>query len=260
MVVAFAGTFIFVSRISAVLYFFEAVFAGKISSVMAASGFCRAFNFLVRWLVARDTSLNVHVSSVNSMVVLSFASVSIRRIILDESSRNPTALVVNCLRLALMEALGRSVSYLAHFMLIAKDMKHMNSMTLCDLVDVHTRVKRHVDGILAFLFVDQFVEIFVSVMITTQDLSAPIWSYIRVWMSEEAWDARFSFILLEGATQVGVEFLVDLLIWRLCFHRLGWDLPHVTRSVLLNKTVAGFTMGLMLMHSLNFFPNCMNCR
>ena len=58
---------------------------------------------------------------------------------------------------------------------------------------------------------------------------------------------------------MGVEFLVDLLIWRLCFHRLAWDLPQVTRRILFKKPVAVFTIGLMLIHSLNFFPNCMTC-
>jgi len=41
---------------------------------------------------------------------------------------------------------------------------------------LHTAVQRSVDGITLYMFVDQFVEIFVFVMITSQDMSAPIWS------------------------------------------------------------------------------------
>ena len=59
---------------------------------------------------------------------------------------------------------------------------------------------------------------------------------------------------------MGVEFLVDLLIWHLCFRRLAWNLPQVTRRVLFKKSVAAFTMGLMLTHAVNFLPNCMSCR
>jgi len=125
---------------------------------------------------------------------------------------------------------------------------------------LHTTVQRRVDGITSYMFVDQFVEIFVFIMITSQDLSAPIWSHILVWRSVEAWGTRFPLILAEGAIQLGVEFLVDVLIWRLCFRWLAWDLPQITRRVLFHRPVAVFTMGLMLMHSLNFFPTCITCR
>ena len=52
----------------------------------------------------------------------------------------------------------------------------------------------------------------------------------------------------------GRRIPVDLLIWHLCFRRLSWNLPQVTRRVLFKKPVAVFTMGLMLTHVVNFLP------
>ena len=69
VVVAVAGTFPFVARTTAVLYIFEALFESRIFSVVAASGLSRGLNFLVRWLVNRDTSLPVHIVFHASAVV-----------------------------------------------------------------------------------------------------------------------------------------------------------------------------------------------
>lgn len=253
MVVAVAGTFPFVSRIREVLSFFEALSESRIFSVVAASGLCRGLNFLVRWLVNRDKSLPVHVANVLSMLLLTYVSVTIRRIILYQS-QSLSALLVNCLTLASVEVVSRSLTYFGQIITLGFRMQHLNTRTLGELVDLHTAVQRSVDGITLYMFVDQFVEIFVFVMITSQDMSAPIWSSFRVWRSVEAWDARIPFIFAEGAIQMGVEFLVDLLIWHLCFRRLAWNLPQVTRRVLFKKPVAVFTMGLMLTHVVNFLP------
>ena len=259
MVAALAGTAAFCWRITTMLYSFHALSVDKVSSIMAASCVCRGLNVLVRWLVACDTSLPVHVANVLSLLLLSYASLAIRRIILDESNQNPSTLLVNCLKLASVEVVGRSVSYCLHIGVLGMHMQHLNTLTLGQLVDLSIAVQRRVDGISSHMLVDQFVEIFVFVMITSQDLSAPFWSYIRVWKSADAWGARLPFILAEGAIQMGVEFAVDLVIWRLCFSWLDWDFPHVIRRVLLTKPAAVLTMGLMLMHSLNFFPNCLKC-
>ena len=254
MVVAVAGTFPFVSRIREVLSFFEALSESRIFSVVAASGLCRGLNFLVRWLVNRDKSLPVHVANVLSMLLLTYdVSVTIRRIILYQS-QSLSALLVNCLTLASVEVVSRSLTYFGQIITLGFRMQHLNTRTLGELVDLHTAVQRSVDGITLYMFVDQFVEIFVFVMITSQDMSAPIWSSFRVWRSVEAWDARIPFIFAEGAIQMGVEFLVDLLTWHLCFRRLAWNLPRVTRRVLFKKPVAVFTMGLMLTHVVNFLP------
>ena len=260
VVVAMVGTAAVIWRIASLLYFFEALFASKVSSVMAASCFFRIINFFGRWLVNRDTSLPVHVANMLSLLLLSFAFVAMRRIILDASNQNPLVLLVNCLKLASVEVVSRSLAYSMHIIMISCDMQNLNGLTLVGLVDLHTAVQRRVDGITSYMFVDQFVEIFVFILITSQDLSAPIWSHIRVWRSVEAWSARFPSILAEGAVQMSVEFLVDLLIWRLCFQRLAWDMPQITRRIFHKpRSVAVFTMGLMLMHSLNFFPTCITC-
>ena len=187
------------------------------------------------------------------MLLLSYVSVTIRKIILYQS-QNLSALLVNCLTLASVEVVSRSLTYSCQIIMLGFRMQHLNTRTLGELVDLHTAVQRSVDGITSYMFVDQFVEIFVFVMITSQDMSAPIWSSFRVWRSVEAWDARIPFIFAEGAIQMGVEFLVDLLTWHLCFRRLAWNLPRVTRRVLFKKPVAVFTMGLMLTHVVNFLP------
>jgi hypothetical protein len=175
VVVAVAGTFTFVARITAVLSIFEALFDSRISSVVAASGSSRGLNFLVRWLVNRDTSLPVHVANVLSMLLLSYVSVTIRKTILDQS-QSLSALLVNCLILASAEVVSRSLTYSCQIIRLGFRMQHLNTRTLGELVDLHTAVQRSVDGITLYMFVDQFVEIFVFVMITSQDMSAPIWS------------------------------------------------------------------------------------
>ena len=137
---------------------------------------------------------------------MTYVSVTIRKIILYQS-QNLSALLVNCLTLASVEVVSRSLTYSCQIIMLGFRMQHLNTRTLGELVDLHTAVQRSVDGITLYMFVDQFVEIFVFVMITSQDMSAPIWSSFRVWRSVEAWDARIPFIFAEGAIQMGVEFL-----------------------------------------------------
>lgn len=259
VLVALAGTAAVTSRISTILWFFGEAFAGKVEAALAASTLCRALNFLVRCLITRDGSLPVHAVNVVSMILLSFSSVAIRRVILAESMQNPLVLLASCLKLALLEVLVRSISYAAMIMAIGWKMQGLNTLTLGGLADVHTRVQHDVDGLTTYMLVDQFIEVFVFVMITTQELTAPIWSLYRVWLSVEAYSSRGPHILLEGVIQMSVEFCVDYLVWRACFHRLAWDLPHIIRRVVFKKPVAVFTMSMMLMHSLNFFPFCMEC-
>jgi hypothetical protein len=134
-VVAVAGTFTFLARITAVLYFFEALFESRISSVVAASGLCRGLNFLVRWLVNRDTSLPVHIANVFSMLLLSYVSVTIRKIILYQS-QNLSALLVNCLTLASVEVVSRSLTYSCQIIMLGFRMQHLNTRTLGELVDL----------------------------------------------------------------------------------------------------------------------------
>ena len=256
---ALAGTAAVTWQISTILWFFADTFAGKVDAVLAASALCRGLNFLVRGLITQDGSLPVHAVNVVSMILLSFTSVAIRRIILAQSIQNPLVLLVSCLKLASLELLGRSISYAAMIMMIGWKMQGLNTLTLGGLADVHTRVQHDVDGLTTYMLVDQFIEVFVFVMITTQELTAPIWSLFRVWLSVEAYSSRGPYILLEGVIQMGVEFCVDYLVWRACFHRLAWDLPHIIRRVVFKKPVAVFTMSMMLMHSLNFFPFCMEC-
>ena len=259
MAVALAASWVFIWYLSDIMSRLEALFAGKVSSALALSCLSRMLCFCVRALINLDTSLPVDICNVVTMVLLSFSTIEIRRSVLDQSNQNPLSLLVNYLKLAAVEIVARSVSYVAQILKIGNIMTGLNMLTLCELVDLHTRVQRRVKGIISHLLVDQFVEIFVFVMITAQDLSAPIWSYIRVWMSAGAWGNRFPYILMQGSIQIVIEFFVDLFIWRLCFHRLAWDIPQVIRSVLFKKPVAVFVMGVMLMPSLNFFPNCMTC-
>jgi len=257
--VALGGTVAITWRVSTILWSFEDIFSGKVDSAIVISVICRGLNFMVRFLITRDRSLPVHAANVLSMMLLSFTSMAIRRIILAESSQNPLTLLVSCLKLALLEVVGRSLAYSANIIRIGKQMQGLNALTLGGLVDLHSRVQRDVDGLATYMLVDQFVEVFVFVMITMQELSSPIWSLFRVWVSVENYRSRSPYILLEGAIQMGFEFSVDLIIWRLCFHRLAWDLPQIIRRVLFMKPVAVFTLGLMLMHSLNFYPICMEC-
>ena len=89
----------------------------RISSVVAASGLCRGLNFLVRWLVSRDTSLPVHVANVLSMLLLSYVSDTIRRIILYQS-QSLSALMVNCLTLASVEVVSRILTYFGQIIML----------------------------------------------------------------------------------------------------------------------------------------------
>ena len=259
VIVGIVGTATVVWQIAKFLSFFEHSLAGKIDSAIATSTLCRALNFLVRWLINCDHTLPVHAVNVVSMLLLSSASIAIRRIILAQSNQNPWLLLVSCLKLASLEVLGRCAAYFVNIIRIGRHMQGLNVLTLEGLADVHTRVQREVEGLTTYMLVDQFIEVFVFVMITAQDLSAPIWSYIRIWWSMEAYTSRGPYILLECAIQMSVEFSVDLLVWRLCFRTLDWDLPQIIRRVVFKKPVAVVTVGMMLMHSLNFYPFCMDC-
>ena len=114
---------------------------------MASWHVCSSSLSPVGWLVNRDTSLPVHVANVLSMLLLSYVSLAMRRIILYESNQNLSALLVNCLTLASVEVVSRSLTYFGQIIMLGFRMQHLNTRTLGELVDLHTAVQRSVDGI-----------------------------------------------------------------------------------------------------------------
>ena len=111
--VGLVGTAAVVWQMSTILWFFEHSLAGKVDSAIATSALCRGLNFLVRWLINRDHTLPVHAVNVVSMLLLSFASIAIRRIILVQSNQNPWTLLVSCLDLASLEVVGSAADHSA---------------------------------------------------------------------------------------------------------------------------------------------------
>ena len=266
--------YVFLLKMEDILYFFAALLS-PLSAIVLTSIGIRSLTFVLRYEVSRNRLLSVqsasNLANMFSLLFLSHAALLIRKSVIDESNEQLSELFINFLTLGVVEVISRGASYALHTLVIATRLQYsvadgqlsrnsMNTLTLDGLLDRHAEVQGRMDFLTANLWIDQFVEIFVCIIIVSQEMSAPAWSLYRTWMSAEAWHNRFPFMLASSAIQMGVEVLVDCLIWLAGRRMLPLDVSCVFRRILAKRSTVFFVLGVMQMHSVTFFPNCMTCR
>ena len=266
--------YVFVACMEIMFHFFAALL-NPLSSIVLISIATRSLNLVLRVLVSRSRLHHVQAACCTadmcSMIFLSHAALMIRKSVLNESNEQLSKVFINFLTLGVAEVIARGSTYFTRAIVVANHLQYssangnfyrnpINSLTLDGLLDVHAEVERHIDHLTVFLSMDQFVEIFVCIMIASQELSAPVWSLYRTWMSAEAWHDRVPFMLASASIQMGVELTVDRLIWLAGQRVLPLDVSRVFRRILAKRCTVFFVLGVMQMSSVTFFPNCMTCR
>ena len=117
---------------------------------------------------------------------------------------------------ALFELGARFLAILTYAMGTGKMYKHfhLNTKSLAGICDAHAALQRRLDTAAGSFVVEQFTEIFVFVLIFSQDLCMPVWNQYRVYVSEDVYSHRFATSLSIFAVQMGIEMFVDLFIWK----------------------------------------------
>lgn len=264
-----ACCFLYIIWAESILDFFGTLFS-PLGSIVAASFAIRTLNLGMRALGTQN-NLPVQLVNMASLLFLSHASLAFRKFVMDESGDQLSKLFINFLTLGAVETVARCGSFVFHALTLAVHMQYtyndaklsrnsINTMTLDGLLEVHGVVERRVDHFAVYQWVDQFVEVFLCIMIAAQELSAPVWSLYRTWLSVEAWHHRAPSMLASAAIQMGVELVVDGLVWHTGRRMVPFDVSRAFRRVLARRFTAVFVLGVMLMHSVAYFPNCMVCR
>ena len=151
-----------------------------------------------------------------SLSLNSYTSVSTRRLFLEISESNYAVIFLTSCAMGCCEIFARTCITISHCHWVSHYMKleTINTKTLDGLLNVYTDVVTRSDLFYSQLFTDQFVEIFVILMIAGQDLCQPVWTQYRVWDSAERYAHRARFICAAVSVQLSIGIFLDWTILR----------------------------------------------
>jgi len=134
-------------------------------------------------------------------------------------------LFVVCLAVSGVEFVARTSMGLSHLLRTgyAYQQARINGLTLDSLVRLAASCQHRADLHYGQLWIDQFSEVFVIVMIVLQQLTQPVWAMYLTWDSYAAYESRHGSVLIGALIQLGVELLVDSSVLGLCYRCIPID-------------------------------------
>mmetsp|Transcript_30045 Transcript_30045/g.48432 ORF Transcript_30045/g.48432 Transcript_30045/m.48432 type:complete len:549 (+) Transcript_30045:328-1974(+) len=131
----------------------------------------------------------------------------------------------------------------------------LNTCTLHQIVQRAHTLEQYVDMNYTFLWVDQFAEISVIMVIAAQDLCRPIWS-----ASEHLHQTSWMTTLCILGIQLGIEVGVDWCVLYTCYRTILRDPTTALLRTVSTPMLMTFFFGITIWHSLTFWPRCQLCK
>ena len=167
--------------------------------------------------------LNIAVVIVFSLNVM--VSLTIRIRVMFFTNSDFLKLFATCLAVSAVEFMARMAMGLSHLIRAGYAFRRarINGETLSSLTAVAGDMQHRMDLHYGQLWIDQFSEVFVIMLIFLQQLGQPVWAQYLTWDRYAEYESRIGNVLIGLLIQLGVELLVDSSVLGMCYRFVPID-------------------------------------
>jgi hypothetical protein len=137
--------------------------------------------------------------------------------------------------------------------------KNINERTLEGILGAHRRYLRQMDVFYGHLVVGEFSEVSVCVLISVYQLAAPVWNQVGTWSAfADQSGFRIWGIFLSLCIRLCFQIGSGIGFFYVGNRILPFDFKIIYQTILRRRAVF-FFFGVMMSHTLNFWPKCQTC-